>query len=382
MTGQDQGDAYVLEAFYKQQGGTNYDGAGLLKVIPLTYGEGFKPRAGKILPGDLVNLWEAPEIRPSGKIVAREEVGPFMEFLQRWFPDEDERIYFGTWLTWTIRYPDQRIVATPVLRSEHGVGKGFFVETLMAELLGKKAVAACHIKDVVGDFNDVIEGKTLILIDEMYKSGKSTVDALKSFQGNATMPLRRKHKPVVPIDNYVNFIITSNDHSPIELEKGDRRFWVPKFIRHKVDKDETSRFLNDVFKPWLLKGGFQLVRDYLETVDLSKFRPNDAAPGTASKLDMLGFSPADKLEELLEVHLEGVQVVTLATVKAWFKGEFEQMPSDMAIGSALSAAGCESKRSKTTRYYITPHGKASGLSQSSKPQELDAILEAGLPETI
>lgn len=131
------------------------------------------------------------------------------------------------------------------------MGKGFLVETLLSALVGKSSVAVCGRKDVVGDFNDVVSGKTLLLMNEVYKSKKSTTDALKSFQGNATIPLHRKHKPTITIDNYLNFIITSNDHLPLMLEKGDRRFWIPEFIKHKESVGETGEFINNTLKPWL-----------------------------------------------------------------------------------------------------------------------------------
>lgn len=376
VTGIEQGDAAILVDFYRKSGG-GYDeceSAYLLACLPWAYGDGFKPNAGIVLDGGLVNLWKAPLIQATGRKVERDAVAPLLEFLERWFPQDLERHYFTWWLAHTVRKPETRIISTPVLRSEHGVGKGFLVETLLSGLLGKSSVAVCSLKDVVGDFNDVVEGKTLLLIDEVYKSKKSTTDALKSFQGNATIPLHRKHKPTVTIDNYLNFIITSNDHLPIVLEKGDRRFWIPEFIRHKETVQETGDYINDTLKPWLLGNGLQLVRDYLQQIDLSKYQPTDAPPMTISKNELMGFSTADKLEELLCGFIDTNQVVTVKQIKSTFDSEFDRPLSDMAVVSALITLNCKQKKTKHQRYYITPLGFQSGLSDNATAKELDASM--------
>jgi len=210
------------------------------------------------------------------------------------------------------------------------------------------------------------------LIDEVYKSKKSTTDSLKSIQGNKTLALRRKHKPVVVMDNFINFIITSNDHIPVTLEQGDRRFWVPQFLKHKADLQETESFINDKLKPWLFAGGFQLVRDYLEQGDLGRFRPSHA-PMTASKQEILGFTTEDRLTETLSGFLEKEKVVTLKLLKQRFSEDLQNL-SDATIASTLTSLGCQQKRTNSGRFYITKFGLESGLSTSITPKELEANI--------
>ena len=377
VTGIDQADAGIISHFYKQQGGAEHNTEYLLACLPWAYGEGFQPNAGSILAGGLINLWQPPTIKPSGAKITKEQVAPFIEFLERWFPIDLERHYFCWWLSHAVRKPEERMIATPVLRSEHGVGKGFLVETLLAGLLGKSSVAVCGLKDVTGDFNDIVESKTCLLIDEVYKSKKSTTDALKSFQGNSTIPLHRKHKPTITIENYLNFIITSNDHLPLVLEKGDRRFWIPGFIRHREDVAETASFLNESLKPWLLNGGFQLVRDYLEQVDLAKHRPTDAPPMTVSKQELMGFSTTDKLEDVLSAVAESNKVLTVKWVKANYADEFEHSLSDVSVANALLNMNCKQRKTKFQRFYITPFGFESGITLASTAKELEAAMPSG-----
>lgn len=377
VTNSEQADLDILCDYYsKHSTSPSPEPQYLLKCLDWVYGETFLPNGPRMSGGDL-NLWQPPALKPSGNKVNRSQVSLFLEFLQRWFPNDRERKYFEWWLAHAVRKPEERIIATPVLKSEHGVGKGFLVETLLSNLIGKQSVAVCGLKDVVGDFNDIVQGKTLLLIDEVYKSKKSTTDALKSFQGNSTIPLKRKHKPTVTIDNYINFIVTSNSHVPLILEEGDRRFWVPEFISHKESQMETSAFINDKLKPWLLDGGFQLVRDYLQQVNLSNFRATDAPPSTDSKKEMMGFSTEDRLEELLLPIIEENPVLTLQWVKGKIAGNFDRSVSDVAIASALLKSGCKDKRGSSQKYYITPKGLEEGFSKTTPPKQ----LEASLPKT-
>lgn len=376
ITGIDQSDPDILRFYYHKIGGKDsLSSQDLVQRLDFQLGESFQPNAPRMLPGYMVNLWNPPTIQASGSKVRSDQVPLFLEFMERWFPIEEERTYFMWWVAHTIRRPDVRLVATPLLRSEHGTGKGFFAETLMAGLMHQSSVAVASLKDVVGDFNDVIEGKTLVVIDEVYKSKKSTTDSLKSIQGNRTLALRRKHKPVCVIQNYINFIITSNDHIPLTLENGDRRFWVPQFLKHKVDLTETDGFLNKRFKPWLEKeGGFQLVRDYLEQGDLDKYSPSHC-PMTESKKDMLGFTTEEKLAEVLAEALEMTAVFTVGLVRERLPRELQTV-SDATIASTLLSLGCIRKNTTKARYYITPTGQIKGLSKTTAPKELEEHLPA------
>lgn len=376
ITNIEQADTAILVHHYKQHTSTTPpDSHYLANSLNWVYGEGFTPNGSQVLTGGLLNLWTPPSIEPTSEVVSSSQVPLFIDFLKRWFPNDLERHYFTWWLAHSIRKPEKRIIATPVLRSEHGVGKGFLAETLLSKLIGKSSVAVCGLKDVVGDFNDVVAGKTLLLIDEVYKSKKSTTDALKSFQGNATIPLHRKHKPTITIDNYINFIITSNDHLPLMLEKGDRRFWIPEFIKHKENQQETSFFINNKLKPWLLyEGGFQLVRDYLQSIDLTAYNATDAPPATVSKSDLMGFSTTDKLEEILATVVDSSNVVTVRYIKDNFSSEFDRPLADLSIANTLLSIGCIQKRTTSQRYYITPLGSVAGLNVTSTPKELEANL--------
>ena len=369
LTGIVQSDPGVLLAYYRKQGGTKLkEGA----PLPLTVvmGDSFLPGAPRILSGDLLNLWTPPDLQPSGARVTKEQVAPFVEFMERWFPVQEERKYMWQWIAHAVRYPHHRITTTPLLRSDHGTGKGFFAEYLMAGLLGEKSVANTGLKTVVGDFNEILEGRTFVVIDELYKDGTATANALKSIQGNQTISLNRKHQPVVTIKNYINFIVTSNDTVPLDLEPDDRRFWVPQFIKHKVDGRETAHFINATLRPWLGGGGFQLVRDYLEQLNLTDFYPTSPAPMTPSKQEMIGLNPKEELAEFVADQIADAHGVKAADIVLAYRLDTEQDVSQPAVTKELLNKGCKKKRTDRGALWITPKGLEAGLSPTSPAGEL------------
>jgi hypothetical protein len=132
-----QGNPMMLIQAYRDAGGTgDVTGESLLNKLPIVFAEDFRPgddrRIMEYGSNRLLNLWTGPEIRPSEKPVSRSDARPFLEFLQRLFPIHEERYYFRDWLAHSVRYPGQRINATVLLRSEHGVGKGWLKHFYLA----------------------------------------------------------------------------------------------------------------------------------------------------------------------------------------------------------------------------------------------------------
>lgn len=375
-----QGNPMILRQAYQDAGGTGaISGDDLMNALPVVYSETFRPGTHhRIIVEDdnrQLNLWTGPTIRPSGASKFTKDAPLFIEFLQRLFPVEKERLYFRDWLAHAVRYPDQRINATVLLRSEHGVGKGFLAETLLPGLLGKASVGTVALGDVVGTFNDALVGKTLVMIDEVYKNPESTVNALKSIQGNKTITLRRKHIPDTTVDNYLNFIMTSNDRMPLPIEPEDRRFWIPAFIKHRVSKNETMLFINTKLKPWLMSdGGMQTVRDLLEIIDLSEFQPWGDPPMTDSKKEMIGIS--DGPGQFIADYITDLQIVRARDIEDAYHKQTGQPLGNRTVPAELSKLGCMPKRTSTFRAWITPLGRANGLSNSSTPTELQQAYAA------
>lgn len=379
VTGINQGYAGILKDFYKRNGGNNDIEPGyLLNCLDYMYGDGFQPNGPKILSGGLFNTWQPHKIQYSGKPTTAVDVSLFLDYMERMFSVDTERHYMMWWLAHAIRRPEQKIIATPVLRSRQGIGKTFMVGTLMRGIMGSSA-DVCALGDIVGTFQDAVIGKTTLLIDECYVDKRRTTNVLKVFQSNETLMVNRKNLPVITIENKLNLIIASNDFDPVYFESSDRRFFIPQFIEYKVDQPESMRFIAK-FADWLTnEDGYQKVRDYLEGVNLSEYSPYAPAIMTESKQARLGWSLEDKISEQIEKLISKVLVINVSSVKACLTVDSPQPLSDRKVAACLEQAGCISKRTDSGVFHITPYGVEQGFTKDTAPKALkDAFSKLNL----
>ncbi|HCG39934.1 MAG TPA: hypothetical protein DEW09_12845 [Pseudomonas sp.] len=291
------------------------------------------------------------------------------------FPVQEERDYMLWWIAHAIRRPEQKIIATPVLRSRQGLGKTFLVGTLMRGIMGSSA-DVCSLSDIVGTFQDALIGKTTLLVDECYIDKRRTTNVLKIYQSNETLMINRKHLPTITIENKLNLIIASNDFDPIYFESSDRRFFIPQFMEYKVSQAESQAFIGTL-ADWLNDGGYQKVRDYLEAVNLKRFSAYAPAMMTESKQARLGWSLEDKITEQVEKMIASTAVINVAQVKNHLDIESQQPVSDRKIAAALEQLGCQSKRTDEGVIHITPYGVELGFSKDSAPKALKEALRKG-----
>lgn len=366
---------------YKQNGGS-YDAKTkratedyLVSCLTYCAEKVFIPNAPRIIDGKL-NLWTPHPVLFSKTEVSADGVPLYIEYMERMFPVVEERRYMHWWIAHTVRRPERKIVATPVLRSSQGAGKTFLVETVLAALMGKNA-AVGDLASITGQFQDFVLGKTVIALDEVYCDKKRTVDALKVFQSNDRVLINQKHKAAYSIDNYVNFIINSNDYDPVVFESHDRRFFIPQFIEHREDSAETQKFI-EKFAYWIEKeNGAQMIRDFLETLNLDTYNPKAPALMTISKQARIGYNFEDRLLEAVESIIANAKVVKTVDVQRAInaaENEFRDI-GPRKIAATLEQLGCQPKRTTNCVYQITPLGLKIGLSTKSSPKDLEASLE-------
>lgn len=339
----------------------------------------FRPNAPRIIKQNnsnySLNLWTEHPVNFSGNVVNKGDVPLFAEYMERLFPIKEERHYMYWWIAHCVRRPEKKIVATPVLRSSQGCGKTYLVETLLASIMGKNA-AIGDLNHMTGQFQDAVVGKTLIALDEVYCDKKRTVDALKVFQSNDTILINQKHKAAYSIENYINIIINSNDYDPVVFESHDRRFFIPQFIEHRVDNKETQAFIGKLASWIENENGAQMIRDFLEQINLSAYHPKAPAIMTASKESRIGYNFEDRLFETVEKVIGKAKVVKTIDVQKLVNVD----QSDFAdvgprkISAVLEQLGCKPKRTTAGVYQITPEGLRAGLTTKSSPKDLEANL--------
>lgn len=119
----------------------------------------------------------------------------------------------------------QRTGVAPVFFGAKGAGKGVLEEVCKA-LLGPWNVVSIGQRELTSDFNSYLENALLVFANEVYSSearGTAMLSRLKDHITCHHRLINRKGCPEVTRDARENWILSSNSHRPIEVEKGDRR---------------------------------------------------------------------------------------------------------------------------------------------------------------
>lgn len=302
-----------------------------------------------------LNTWNAPHIQASDNLDAdMERPAMWAEFLSRWFPLQDESDYFEKWLALTIRDPLAQCDVAVVLRSEQGVGKNFLFDQVIVPMAGEDNAPTVALKQLTDKFAGDLFSSTIILVDEVYETdAKKTADKLKGLVTGRTQRAEVKYAQAKAVKTFFNLIITSNSVRPIHIDEDDRRYFVPEFIYHKKDKEETSRFLKS-FVFWLKsEGGLQTLRDWFEVLviedDLFATAPMTAAKEEITAKDRAADYKVELGQWLREMRSEWVFATTQLQVD-----KFRYL-SSVDIAMVLKDEGFEQVRMKDGSHRVWKH---------------------------
>ncbi|KAH7816428.1 putative Poxvirus D5 protein [Monocercomonoides exilis] len=175
-----------------------------------------------------------------------------------------------------------------VLKSLQGIGKNIWTNVLVELLAGYSYPNVTEIAELTGQFHSIVEGKMLIVLNELKNVGDdrtANFDALKSIITDSTIRINEKNQPRRTAENVANFIFVTNHTYPVKIEIGDRRYVVcdcnSKYKNNLTFfKDFTNSFDNEFYEQLLC---------YFLSKDLTNFNTR-AIPTTEAKEDIIAAS--------------------------------------------------------------------------------------------
>ena len=218
-------------------------------------------------------------------------IQPFLDLVHEVISNNDDVIneYILNWISYIVQHPGTKTGTALVLKGLQGIGKGTFTNILSELLAGYSAKNITDISELTGTFNSVIEGRMLIILNELKNCGDdrmSNFNALKSIITDDTIRINEKLQPRRTAQNLANFIFVSNNAFPVKIETGDRRY-VVSFVNGKY-KDDLNYFnhLNDVANK---EGFYDNLLTFFIKRDISNFKPQ-RIPMTEAKQDIIDAS--------------------------------------------------------------------------------------------
>ncbi|HMY01566.1 MAG TPA: DUF5906 domain-containing protein, partial [Agitococcus sp.] len=197
------------------------------------------------------------------------DLTPLNAFFERLFPIAEERGIVLNWVAHLIQRPYEKPSFHLMLTGETGVGKGSLCNALIAPLINNQLVSINSYSQLTGRFSDLLADNMLIVLDDCRRGSHNTATQLKSLLTEKRVFVERKGLQGKMVNTYSRFILNSNDKLPIPIEHNDRRWYIPQYMNHVVDRRETQVFISSFVK-WL-ESNIDCVYWYFMARDISSF---------------------------------------------------------------------------------------------------------------
>jgi putative DNA primase/helicase len=251
----------------------------------------FEP--GRTLDEPCINLWDGLAMKPKAG-----DCGPIIELLQylcsesAQTPEERATVcaWVLRWLALPLQRPGTKMRSALVFHGPQGAGKNLMFE-IVAAIYGKYALVVGQ--DQLEDkFNDWASMKLFLIGDEVVARQElwHNKNKLKAFITGETIQINAKMMPLRTEANHCNVVFLSNEHMPLALEPGDRRYmviWTPP-------RDDSGLYQR--VADCLANGGREAFLHYLLTLPMEGYSEYQIPPMTRAKKDLieLGLKPQER----------------------------------------------------------------------------------------
>ncbi len=296
----------------------------------------------------------------------------WIEFLERLFPIENERKYVVQFLAHLMQKPEERPSFAIMLTSDQGTGKGVLFSHILYPLLSKQAVQNSDYSAFMGKHSNSLDGTLLCMLDDTQSNHPVMMTKLKSRISEPYVHIERKFENARTIPVFTRIILASNKITPIQLSENDtRRWYVPSYIRHKIDKPETQAFIANMLE----KISLDSIYNWLMNQSLDGFNHKNP-PETETLLAMVERSKPE-LECEIDDFIQTRKVFQWSCLKLFLNENFY----DKDIKDYLSEKGYQSKRlnfksTKITYWYHneTPFTEVKEIAKTYTPYPFDGAL--------
>ena len=311
----------------------------------------------------VLNLWRPPHW------TADDNAGEpkfFLDHLAYIFDNEDPAIeHVLNFLAHLVQRPEERIGHALLITSEaKGIGKST-LGTVVRRLVGEQNSRVVQTKDLKSSFDGWLMGKLVVHVDEVYEAGNwDLANKLKPLITEPTVSANIKYGPQIEIENYARFIMFSNHGAPLNIEDGDRRY----FVFNSKAQPRPDEYYDTLYREIETRSAMNDLYTFLSKRDLSDFNAFRRPPMTEAKRQIIADS-----EHPLHTYI--IEAVTSGHFRSAFQGlefSFDDLTRQLAkdgygaqakntreIGIALDLAGVQQIRrtigGKKVRRYVLPN---------------------------
>lgn len=229
------------------------------------------------------NLFRGFELESNDLSYDEAEIQPFLEHVKYLVGDKENLVdYTLKWFAHIIQKPHQKTKVAVVLYSDvEGVGKNIFTDILEALVSGY----TCKIQttsQLVDKFNADMKGKLLAVGDEIKARASEIASELKDIITREKENIEMKGKDKFVLDDYKNYIFTSNDENTFKVSASDRRYFM---VECPSEKRERAYYV-PLYALRDSKDKLKHLFNYFNSIDITDFDPS-AIPQTEYKTNQV-----------------------------------------------------------------------------------------------
>lgn len=260
----------------------------------------------------------------------------FHELIERMFPVPQERHTVLQWLAHMFQRPQERPSWHLMWPSDTGTGKGFLFEEILHPLL-HHTTAVRNYAQIMGKFSGVLANDLLVLIDDAKAKSDATQTELKSLLSEERAYVEQKYGSAGMVDTYARIILASNEDRPLFLDANERRWYVTSKIGHRVNRDDTAKFIQRLADWLALPGSLCKVYNFFIRYDLAGFH-HKQVPSSAGLVAMIEMS-RDPYADGIREWTADKPVFTYAELKDGLVTLGFRLPGDRELGHLLREGG-------------------------------------------
>jgi len=233
---------------------------------------GFDPRENP--NPDLFNLWCGFNMKKEAvEHYEEDEALPILDHIKELWCNNDENSYeyILNYFAHIIQKPHIKTGVLLALKSKQGGGKGIILDKL-AQIIGDDHYCQnSNANFLFGNFNGQLEGKIICNLDEAFWGGDKNLEGvIKNKITEKRQTINKKNKENYQIDDYVNYIITTNNDWFAGISEDDRRYYCLE-LNNKLSGRMTKNTYKTV-QP-VLDAPAEAFAKILYNRDISEFKP-------------------------------------------------------------------------------------------------------------
>ena len=252
------------------------------------------------------------------------DITPFLDFLQRFLPDQNDRNILLSYMAAIVQYPGKKFPWCVLLQGVEGNGKSA-IASILQYAVSEKYTHFADPRQLDNQFNDWMLNKVFIAIEEVKAKGQwGIMESLKTMITSKRGPITSKGKDQITADYRANFLMCSNYKDAVHKTRTDRRYCV--FYTAQQEEGDLARdgmdnlFFKNLYD-WfegndahsdLKNKGFRYLAYYLKGLPIDPYldptKLCNRAPRTSSYEEVIeaNVSPAhDEIKQAIEQYEAG-----------------------------------------------------------------------------